>query len=409
MDATMTKTMDGVRVLEVAAWTFVPAAGAILAEWGADVLKIEHPESGDPQRGLVSSGLVPAGPGGVNHMIELPNRGKRSVGLDLKSDQGREVLLRLAATSDVFLTNMRPNALASLRLGVDDLRTVNPNIIYVRGTGQGVRGPEADKGAFDGSHFWGRAVAGLFATKGDDFPPTPPGAAWGDLQGGLNIAGGIATALFHRERTGEATVVDISLLASGMYASSATILAAGIFGFDQMPAMTRGAAPNPLIGYYRTGDGRFLMLMMLQADRWWPDLVERLGDPDLAKDPRFATAASRFEHKEACVARLDEVFATRTLAEWREVLADADGAWAAVETPGELLEDPQALANGYICEVEHPGGSSFRMVPSPIQFDEQPAHLTRAPDHGEHTDEVLAELGIGEEELMRLKIDGAVL
>lgn len=405
----MTKTMEGIRVLEVAAWTFVPAAGAVLAEWGADVLKIEHPESGDPQRGLVSSGLVPAGPGGVNHMVELPNRGKRSVGLDLKSDQGREVLLKLAATSDVFLTNMRPIALASLRLGVDDLRTANPNIIYARGTGQGVRGPEADKGGFDGSHFWGRAVAGLFATEGDAFPPSPPGAAWGDLQGGLNIAGGIAGALFHRERTGKATVVDISLLASGMYASSATILASGLFGFDQMPAMKREGAPNPLIGYYRTGDGRFLMLMMLQADRWWPDLVERLGDQALADDPRFATAASRFENKAECIACLDKVFATRTLAEWREILADADGVWAPVETPGELLEDPQALANGYIREVQHPGGSPFRMVPSPIQFDEQPPELTRAPDHGEHTDEVLAELGIGEDELMQLKIDGAVL
>ncbi|MDQ6696723.1 MAG: CoA transferase [Actinomycetota bacterium] len=405
----MTATMEGIRVLEVASWTYVPAAGAVLAEWGADVLKIEHPETGDPQRGLVSSGLVPVGPGGVNHMIELPNRGKRSVGIDLKSAQGRDVLLKLAATCDVFLTNMRPDALASLRLDVDDVRAANPNIIYARGTGQGVRGDEAKKGGFDGSHFWGRAVAGLFATEGDDFPPNPPGAAWGDLQGGLTIAGGIAAALFHRERTGEPTVVDSSLLASGMFASSATILAAGLFGFDQMPAMTRGAAPNPLIGYYRTGDGRFLMLMMLQADRWWPDLVRRLGDQELAEDPRFATAASRFEHKAACIARLDAVFATRTLAEWREILADAEGVWAAVETPGELLEDPQALANGYIREVAHPGGSTLRMVPSPLQFDEQPAELVRAPDHGEHTDEVLAELGIGEEERIQLKIDGAIL
>ncbi len=405
----MTGVMKGIRVLEVAAWTYVPAAGAVLAEWGADVLKIEHPESGDPQRGLVSSGLVPAGPGGVNHMIELPNRGKRSVALDLKTEQGREVLLKLAATSDVFLTNMRPDAVTSLRLDVDDLRAVNPNIIYARGSGQGVRGPEAGNGGFDGSHFWGRAVAGLFATEGEAFPPGPPGAAWGDLQGGLTIAGGISAALFHRERTGEPTIVDNSLLACGMFASSATILASGLFGFDQMPAMGREATPNPLVGYYRTGDGRFLMLMMLQADRWWPDLVARLDDQDLAEDPMFATAAARQENKAACMARLDQVFATKTLAEWREVLDGSDGVWAAVETPGELLVDPQALANGYIRDVEHSSGSTFRMVPSPLQFDEEAPDLTRAPDHGEHTDEVLTELGIGEDELMQLKIDGAIL
>ena len=154
----MTQTMSGVRVLEVAAWTYVPAAGAVLAEWGADVIKIEHPETGDPQRGLVTSGFVPSGPGGINHMIELPNRGKRSVGVDLKSEQGREVVMKLAATSDVFLTNMRPDAIRSLGLGVDDIRATNPNIIYARGSGQGVRGHESGKGGFDGSHFWGRAV-----------------------------------------------------------------------------------------------------------------------------------------------------------------------------------------------------------------------------------------------------------
>ncbi|MCU1354906.1 MAG: CaiB/BaiF family protein [Acidimicrobiales bacterium] len=405
----MTGTMSGVRVLEVAAWTYVPAAGAVLAEWGADVIKIEHPESGDPQRGLVTSGLVPSGPGGVNHMIELPNRGKRSVGLDLKSAAGRELLMKLAATSDVFLTNMRPDAIDSLRLSVDDLRSANPNIIYVRGSGQGVRGDEAGKGGFDGSHFWGRTTAGLSATKGDEPPPGQPGAAWGDLQGGLTIAGGIAAALFHRERTGEPTVVDNSLLANGMWAGSATLMAAGLFGFDQMPAPSREAVPNPLIGYYRTGDGRYLTLMMLQSDRWWPDLARRLGRPELVDDPRFVDAAARFEHKAACVAVLDEIFATRTLAEWREALADSEGVWAAVETPGELLVDPQALANGYVRDVVHSSGSTFRMIPSPLQFDEQPPDLVRAPDHGEHTDEVLTELGIGEDELIQLKIDGAVL
>lgn len=402
-------TMTGVRVLEVASWTYVPAAGAVLAEWGADVIKVEDPETGDPQRGLVTSGLVPTGPGGVNHMIELPNRGKRSVGLDLKSEGGRDVLLQLAATSDVFLTNMRPIAIRSLRLDVEDLRAANPRIIYARGTGQGVEGPESDKGGFDGSHFWGRTTAGLYAAPEGQFPPGQPGPGWGDLQGGLTIAGGIAAALFARERTGEPSVVDNSLLANGMWAGSATIMAAGIFGFDQMPAMDRSAVPNPLVGYYRCGDDRYLTLMMLQSDRWWPDLIERLGHPELADDPRFADARARSEHKLECMAALDEIFASRPLREWRERLADAEGVWAAVETPGELLDDPQALANGYVREVEAASGTTFRMIPSPIQFDGVPPDLVRAPEHGEHTDQVLGELGITGDRLLELKISGAVL
>src|SRR5579864_5187562 len=151
--------MEGIRVLEVASWTYVPAAGAVLAEWGADVIKIEHPDSGDPQRGLVNSGLVPTGPGGVNHMIELPNRGKRSVAIDLSTEEGRDVLLRIASTSDVFLTNFLPPARRKLRIDVEDIRAANPDIIYVRGSAQGVRGPEADRGGFDGCSFWHRAVA----------------------------------------------------------------------------------------------------------------------------------------------------------------------------------------------------------------------------------------------------------
>jgi crotonobetainyl-CoA:carnitine CoA-transferase CaiB-like acyl-CoA transferase len=354
-------------------------------------------------------GLVATGPGGVNHMIELPNRGKRSVGLDLKSPEGRDVLLRLAATSDVFLTNMRPDAIRSLHLDVDDLRAANRNIVYVRGSGQGVKGPESNKGGFDGSHFWGRATAGIFAAPEGAYPPSQPGPGWGDLLGGLTIAGGISAALFHRERTGEPSVVDNSLLANGMWAGSASITASGLFGIDQMPAMQRDAVPNPLIGYYRCSDGRFLILMLLQADRWWPDLTRRIGHPELMDDPRFLTAALRQQNNRECMAALDEIFATKTLSEWREALADAEGVWAAVETPGELIVDPQALANGYVREVTADNGTTFRMVPSPLQFDETPPDLVRAPGHGEHTDEVLTELGFTEDELLDLKISGAVL
>ena len=171
----MAGIMSGIRVLEVAAWTYVPAAGAVLAEWGADVLKVEHPETGDPQRALITSGLVPSGPGGVNHMIELPNRGKRSVAIDLGTDEGHDLLLRLAETSDVFLTNFLPPARRRLRIEVDDLRAVNPDIIYVRGSGQGQRGPEKDRGGYDGCSFWGRVVADIVTPPDSEWPISQPG------------------------------------------------------------------------------------------------------------------------------------------------------------------------------------------------------------------------------------------
>jgi crotonobetainyl-CoA:carnitine CoA-transferase CaiB-like acyl-CoA transferase len=405
----MRGTMEGIRVLEVATWTYVPAAGAVLAEWGADVIKVEHPEGGDPQRGLVSSGLVPSGPGGVNHMIELPNRGKRSVAIDLSTEEGHDLLMEIAATSDVFLTNLLPPARRSLRIEVEDLRRANPDIVYVRGSGQGQRGPEKDRGGYDGCSFWARTVADIATPEGAEWPANQPGAAFGDLMGGMTIAGGISAALFHRERTGEALVVDNSLLALGLWATSATVMGVGLFGLERMPRHDRTTAANPLVNTYRTADGRFFSIIMLQADRYWPDLVTTLGHPELVDDPRFVDAPTRAQHAAECVAALDEIFASRTFEEWLPIMQRLKGQWAPVETSAELLEDPQVLDNGYVREVESASGSTFRMVPSPLQFDETPPELTRAPDLGEHTDALLQELGHDMDEIIELKVKGAIL
>lgn len=399
--------MDGVRVLEVAAWTYVPSSGAVLAEWGADVIKVEHPESGDPQRGLVTSGLVQATKD-VNTMIELPNRGKRSVGLDLATDRGREILMRLAASSDVFLTNFLPAARGRLKIDVDDIRAANPNIIYVRGSGQGQRGPERERGGYDGSAFWARTISEI-ATGDTDWPARQPGPAFGDLIGGMTIAGGIAAALYHRERTGEAAVVDNSLLSTAMWATGATLLGAGVNGEYSPPTIDRTDYPNPLVNAYRTRDGRFLTLVMLQSDRYWPEFVTAAGRPELADDERFATATDRYTNRRECVALLDDLFASRDFRDWRVALADIEGVWAPALRPNEVLEDAQVRANDYVRPISLENGVSFEIVASPIQFNEAAPDLHRAPDHGEHTDEVLRELGIDDEELIQLKIDGAIL
>ena len=401
--------MDGVRVVEVASWTYVPAAGAVLAEWGADVIKVEHPVTGDPQRGLSAMGLVPQGPGGVDYMIELPNRGKKSVGIDLTTPDGREALLKLVVTADVFLTNYLPPLRKKLGIELEDIRAANPNIIYVRGSGHGERGPEKDKGAYDGSTFWGRVIAAQATPADRDWPLNQPFAAFGDLMGGLTTAGGISAALFHRERTGEATIVDTSLLALAMWATGANILAAGLFGMTQIPQGGRDQMPNPIMNMYRTKDGRFVTLMMLQSDRFWPDLVTTIGHPELADDPKYKDAAARFENRKECITTLDSIFAEKTFDEWREILANAKGVWEPVETPGELLEDEQALANGYVRHITLDNGTSFRIVPSPLQFNEQPPDLTRAPLHGEHTDEILQSVGYDMDQLIEMKVKGAIL
>jgi crotonobetainyl-CoA:carnitine CoA-transferase CaiB-like acyl-CoA transferase len=402
----MNGILSGVRIIEVAQWWFVPAAGGILADWGAEVLKVEHPVGGDPQRGLMTSGLIPS-TGGVNFMVEQPNRGKRSIGIDLGHPQGLELLHRLVATADVFLTNFLPAARRRLKIDVDDIRQVNPRIVYVRGHGQGARGPDCEKGGYDAASFWCRGGIANALTPADAPAPIMQRAAFGDSTGALAVAGGIAAALFRRERSGEAPVVDVSLLGTAMWVLAPDVIATKLLGFD-LPSMNRSFAPNPIVNSYRTQDGRWLFLNMLQPDRYWPDLCRRIGHPELIDDPRFADGRSRFEHASECVQTLEAIFAEKPLAEWRAQLAEAEGVWAPMQTARELYDDPQAAANGYLPQVDRADGTTFTLVANPVQFDEAPPTHSPAPHNGPHTEDVLLELGLSWEDLARLKEAGAI-
>src|SRR3954447_9006350 len=288
----MTEVMHGVRILEVAEHTFVPAASALLADWGAEVIKIEHVERGDAMRGLASSGTVSLG-AGVHVLLEHSNRGKQSLGLDLTSEEGLDILHKLAATSDVFLTNKLPSVRTKLRIDVGDIRAHNPNIIYVRGTGQGERGPDADQGSYDSLAYWNRSgIAMGIMQPDDDFVPPPPAPAFGDSIGAMTIAGGIMGALFHREKTGEATTVDVSLLGTGIWSMGAAVALSLQHQVPWRPPPLGGNRGNPLVSNYRTKDDRFVALCCLQAAKYWPEACRVVGRPELADDERFADAAA---------------------------------------------------------------------------------------------------------------------
>jgi crotonobetainyl-CoA:carnitine CoA-transferase CaiB-like acyl-CoA transferase len=406
----MAGPLDGIRVIEVASWMFVPSGGACLVDWGADVIKVEPVQGGDPQRGLITSGLLPGGKGAVNFMIEQPNHGKRSIGLDLGTDEGREVLLELVESADVFLTNYLPHLRKRFRIDTEDLRARNPDLIIARGSGNGPRGPEAHKGGYDGATYWARGgIGSLMPERDGGWPPGQVSPAFGDVMGGLATAGAIAAALVKRERTGEPSVVDVSLLGTAMWQASPLVVASKLFGFSKIPQGDRKQVGNPGVNTYRTQDGRFISLMLLQSDKHWADFVERMGVPDMATDPRFADSAARAQHAGECIERLDAVFEGQPLAHWKEVLDTFEGVWSPFQTVDELYDDPQVVANGYLPSLEAGNGDTIQLVANPALFDEQPVEMTRAPEHGEHTELVLMDLGYDWDQIAAMKASGAVL
>ncbi len=397
----------GVTVVEVATHVFVPMLGAILAEWGADVVKVEHPRTGDPYRGLVTAGLHRLHDG-VDPFFQAANRSKRSIGLDLAHPDGRAVLDRLLRGADVVTTNLRPGARGRLRIDVDDVRAVNADAIYVRGSAFGDEGPDAGRGGYDSGAFWARSGMQHLSTPPDAEWPAPTRPAFGDVAAAMALAAGVGAALFRRQVTGEPSVVDSSLLAAGIWQVQNDVVNARLGDDTHVARRERSETWNPLMLPYRTADDRFVALMVLAPDRHWRSLCELLDRADLADDPRFADLETRRANAAACVEALDATFAARPLAEWVEVLADFEGEWTVVQTPLEVHDDPQVRANGLVAEIPTGHGSTLPMVATPVRFDGHPGAPTRAPEVGEHTEQVLLDLGLGWDEISALKTGGAI-
>ena len=400
----MTGPLAGVRVLEVAMYGFVPSAGAVLADWGADVLKVEHAVTGDPQRGLRQTGRYRID-GDPNPNFDHANRGKRSMGLNVASPEGVEVLYELARRSDVFLTNFLPGTRKRFRIDVDEIRAVNPSIIYARGSALGPRGAEADRGGYDMTAFWARGTSAASIT-----PPNSPGLvmpppAYGDTISGTNLAGGVAAALFKRERTGTPSVVDVSLLGSGLWAMGHALAVSLRLNETWVapPAGARGAISNPLSALYKTADDRYLSLVMLQPTKFWAEVCTVIGRPELADDPRFATVEDIARNADEGTALLQEAFGARPLTEWTEVLGALSGPWAPVQDTLQAAADPQVQANEYIRSA-----GELSLVSSPVQFDCAAPDLGPAPSFAAQTEEVLLELGLDWDRIIALKSAGAV-
>ena len=400
----MAGPLSGMRVVELGFWVAGPSAGGVLADWGAEVVKIEPP-TGDPFRGLymsVSGVEVPANP-----PFELDNRGKRSIALDLSTAEGRAIADALLDGADVFVTNIRPEILG--RFGLDDvrLRARNPRLVYGRVTGYGEEGPDRDRPAYDIGAFWSRAgIAAALTPPGAD-PPYQRGAL-GDHIAGMTLAGGIAAALLARATSGEGQMVTTSLLRVGIFVLGWDTSATLRLGIPATP-MTRTTTPNPVIDCYRAGDGRWFWLLGLQGQRHWPDLVRSVERPEWLEDPRFATLRARRDNCAELVALLDAIFVTRPLVEWGVIFDRAGMWWAAVQTTVEVVADPQAHAAGAFVDVPDGAGGTVPGVASPVDFSRTRwAPAGPSPECGQHTEEILLALGYDWEAIAGLKARGVV-
>jgi crotonobetainyl-CoA:carnitine CoA-transferase CaiB-like acyl-CoA transferase len=379
--------MEGIKVVELGVWVAGPAAGGILADWGADVVKIEPP-TGDPARLF---GRMMGLDVDISPPFEMDNRSKRSVVIDLTTDDGRAVALELISGADVFVTNVRPGALRRLKLDFESIAADNPRLVYGLITGYGETGPDADRAAYDIAAFWSRAGVAHLLTRPGDTPPFQRGGM-GDHSAGMTLVAAICAALVARDRTGSGQLVSTSLYRQGAYIVSFdlnTYLMAG----QPIAVGQRETMGNPCMNNYAAGDGRRFWIVGLEAERHWPPLCRAVGRVDWLTDPRFSSARSRAVNGVELIAELDRIFATKPLDEWAEIFAtEPDFFWSPVNTLEDVVADEQFNAAGGMVDVPD-GPAVVPMVATPADFHGTPwAPRSTAPDLGAHTDAVLAEL-----------------
>jgi crotonobetainyl-CoA:carnitine CoA-transferase CaiB-like acyl-CoA transferase len=397
----MSGPLEGVRVIELGVWVAGPGCGGILADWGADVVKVETPE-GDPCRTLLKmlGGDLPSNP-----VFELDNRGKRAIALDLSHERGIALLHQLVADTDVFLSNLRPLALERIGLGPEEAHKQHPRLIYALITGYGMQGPDANRGAYDIAAFWARAgIAESLRSPGGPLPFQRGGM--GDHSAAMTGAAMVSAALFERERTGRGQVVSTSLLRQGVYTIGFDLNVALMWG-QTLGIGQRETMYSPVLNNYTAGDGRAFWIVGLEGDRHWPALARAVGHAEWLNDDRFASAGSRAANARELIALLDEIFAAKSLDEWAEAFAaEADLFWSPVNSIDEVLADEQFHAAQAVVRVPDEQGT-LPMLATPADFGgSPPSPRYRAPHVGEHTREILAELDLDAKAIENLLADG---
>jgi CoA:oxalate CoA-transferase len=398
----MPMPLEGIRVLDWTIWQQGPVCSAILGDLGADVIKIEERVGGDPGRGMLRlAGLeVSDRP---NFYFTANNRNKRGITLDLKKPEAREIIYRLAKTSDVFVQNFRTGVADRLGIGYADLKQHNPRIVYANANGYGPRGAESASPSFD---YLGQARSGIMLAAGEpDMPPCLIAGGIADQMGAILLAFGVVTALHARERFGVGQEVNASLLSSMMFLQGLNLSARLMLG-NHMPRASRSWTFNPLWNHYRCADDRWIALGMLQADRYWQDFCRALGADELADDPRFRDTPSRMANAGEAIAGLVAAFEKKPLAEWIEILRKAgDFIFSPVQSVNELPDDPQVKANDYVLDFEHPAFGTIQMIGMPFQLSATPGRVrSAAPEFGQHTEEILTQdLGLSWDEVAALK------
>jgi CoA:oxalate CoA-transferase len=397
--------LDGVRVVEISMFQQGPVAGMRLGDLGADVIKIE-PKYGDPGRGFMRIIGAMVGLKGRNYYFEHCNRNKRGIVLDMKKPDGMEVFLKLIDTADVFLNNMSIDAPIRMGIGPEALLERNPRLIYAHASGWGRKGPDAHDHSFD---YTGIGRSGLMMSCGEKgAPPTQVLPGIGDELGALMSAWGITAALYAREKTGKGQVVDTSLMGSVIAALGLIMSAPAILG-QEFPREVRAEAGNPMYSHYRCRDDKWLAIAHLQPDRYWPDLCRALGVEELEHDQRFESVEARSKNAGDLVSVFDKKFAERPRDEWLDILRREGCICTPIQTPLEVTNDLQALANDYFVFMNNAGDEKTKMVGFPWDFSETPASCRReAPELGQHTEEVLKELGYTASDVTTLREGGVI-
>ncbi len=398
----MSGPLDGIRIIDWTIWQQGPVATQMLADLGAEVIKIEERDRGDPGRGLTAAAGSATVKGGLNFYFEANNKHKKSIAIDLKRPEAREIVYRLAARSDVFVQNFRKGVAQRLGLGYGDLAALNPRIIYASASGYGPEGPDSGEPSFD---YLGQARSGIMNALGTgSTTPTYIQGGIADQMGAIMLAYGVLAALFVRERTGIGQEVDASHLGSMMALQGLNVVARTIMGAE-FPRIPRANAFNPLWNHYRCADDKWIALAMLQSERYWKDFCEVIGKPELIEDPRFA-ANTRGWNATALIAILDEVFAARPRDEWMRILKSrGDFIYTIVNSVSDLPDDPQVRANDYVVEYEHPALGNMTLLGMPVKLSKTPGEPRgHAPEFGEHTELLMTEvLGYSWDDVARLR------